>query len=263
MLRRIGSQIKDWAGVLALFLVLAGGTAYAANTIISSDIVDGQVKTVDLGSAAVTVDKLANGSVTSDKVKDASLAGRDVLDNSLKGSDIDESTLAGLGGGGGIGAPEAWRQVGPGSSSQDLCGDPSRKAVFCSDIDPLGTPRPWTNLGAGFATAGFYKDQLGIVHLKGLVRIGIIYNPLDPIVSPIFRLPAAYAPDKQRVFPTVGRNPNGQEVTSGRVDVRPDGLVIFEQDCVAVQDGGLTTATDCSADGEYVTLDGVAFRPDA
>jgi hypothetical protein len=100
----------DVMAALALFLALSTGAAYAANTIFSTDIVDGQVKAPDLASAAVTgpklkpgavgTDKLADASVTGEKVKDSNLAGRDVLDNSLKGADIDESTLTNIGGGG-------------------------------------------------------------------------------------------------------------------------------------------------------------------
>ena len=84
---------QQWMGGLALFLVLASGTAYAANTVFSSDIVDGQVKTVDLDG----------GAVTSEKVADQTLLGRDVFDNTLKGADIDESTLSSIGGGGAAG----------------------------------------------------------------------------------------------------------------------------------------------------------------
>ena len=84
----------------ALFLVLAGGAAYAANTVFSSDIVDGQVKTPDLADGAVANAKLAGGAVTSDKVADESLRGRDVFDNALRGADINESTLSSVGGGG-------------------------------------------------------------------------------------------------------------------------------------------------------------------
>ena len=218
------------------------------------------MKTPDLANAAVTLEKLANGSVTGDKVKDASLAGRDVLDDSLKGADIDESTLAGVGGGG-VGAPEAWHQVGAGSQSRDLCADPSRTAVFCSELTGVEPAwYRWINYGGGFATAGFYRDQLGIVHLKGVVESTATRDTVDPVVKPIFRLPPAYAPANTRVFPTVGRNPTGQEVAQGRVDVRPNGLVVFEQDC-EVDEFGLPT--DCSADGGYVTLEGIAFRPDA
>ena len=44
----------DVMAALALFLVIAGGSAYAANTVFSTDIVDGQVKAQDIGAAAVT-----------------------------------------------------------------------------------------------------------------------------------------------------------------------------------------------------------------
>jgi hypothetical protein len=94
------AKAREWSGVLALFIVLAGGTAYAANTVFSSDIVDGEVKTPDLANTAVTTDKIAQGAVTSEKVKNDDLTGGDVLDDSLKGVDIDESTLSSVGGGG-------------------------------------------------------------------------------------------------------------------------------------------------------------------
>ena len=53
---------------LAALFVALSGTAYAANTIRSTDIVDGQVKTADL----------ATGAVTSAKLKDGGVAGRDL-----------------------------------------------------------------------------------------------------------------------------------------------------------------------------------------
>jgi len=95
---------------ICLCLLVGGGSAYAANTIFSADIVDGEVKARDLANQAVSspklkpgavgTDKLADAAVTGEKVKDSNLAGRDVLDNSLKGADIDESTLTNVGGGG-------------------------------------------------------------------------------------------------------------------------------------------------------------------
>jgi hypothetical protein len=56
----------QWLGALALVLVLAGGTAYAANTVFSSDIVNGEVKTPDLANNAVTTAKVRNGQLTED-----------------------------------------------------------------------------------------------------------------------------------------------------------------------------------------------------
>src|SRR5215204_6215726 len=102
MRQRLRSHL-NYANVistLALFLVLSGGAAYAANTVFSSDIVDGEVKTPDLAGAAVTTEKIAQGAVSTEKVKDDNLTGGDVFDNSLKGRDIDESTLSNIGGGG-------------------------------------------------------------------------------------------------------------------------------------------------------------------
>jgi hypothetical protein len=104
---RIRAAVRhQWAGLIALFLVLTGGSAYAldgSNTVFSDDIVDGEVKTPDIANAAVVTDKLAQAAVTSGKVKndnlvggdvaDESLTGLDVADNSLKGADVDESTL--------------------------------------------------------------------------------------------------------------------------------------------------------------------------
>jgi hypothetical protein len=104
MTRTTLRHLRDqWMGALALFCVLASGTAYAANTVFSSDIVDGQVKAPDLANGAVSTDKLAGGAVATDKVKNDNLTGGDVAFNSLKGADIDESTLSSIGGGGAAG----------------------------------------------------------------------------------------------------------------------------------------------------------------
>ena len=104
---------------LAVFIAL-GGTAYAVNTVGSSDVIDesllsqdiknGEVKVADIGQAAVATDELANGQVKaadigSGEVRTASVAndnltGGDIAANALKGADIDESTLSNIGGGG-------------------------------------------------------------------------------------------------------------------------------------------------------------------
>ncbi len=124
MLRKLKSRVS-YANVMssiAVFAVLAGGTAYAAGgTIHSSDIVDGEVKSVDVGDGEVksadvkdesltTFDistmlgaDVVDGSLTGADIQDGSLnsadlannsvSGSKVSDNSLTGADIDESTL--------------------------------------------------------------------------------------------------------------------------------------------------------------------------
>ena len=51
------------ASSIALFLALSTGAAYAANTVLSTDIVNGEVKTADLHSGAVTTGKIAANAV--------------------------------------------------------------------------------------------------------------------------------------------------------------------------------------------------------
>lgn len=74
--------------MLALVLLISGGTAaYAAtvakNSVVSSSIKNGQVKTPDLANGAVTSPKLGLNAVNGDHV----------ADDSLKGTDVDESSL--------------------------------------------------------------------------------------------------------------------------------------------------------------------------
>jgi hypothetical protein len=75
---------RNLVSFIALFVALTGTSAYAANTVFSADIVNGEVTTPDLAAAAVTTNKLGPDAVNSAKV----------LDDSLKGDDIEESSLA-------------------------------------------------------------------------------------------------------------------------------------------------------------------------
>ena len=62
--------------------------AYAANTIFSTDIVDGEVKTVDLASSSVTKAKLAGNSVDSGKIVDQSIGANDIGPDSVGASEL-------------------------------------------------------------------------------------------------------------------------------------------------------------------------------
>ena len=85
MLAKLRSRLTyaNVVSTICLCLVVGGGTAYAAATVFSGDIVDGQVKTVDLGNGAVVTAKLADAAVSTGKVLDNHLTGDDVKGDSL------------------------------------------------------------------------------------------------------------------------------------------------------------------------------------
>jgi hypothetical protein len=51
----------------------------------------------------------------------------------------------------------------------------------------------WTNFGSGHSNAGFYKDQTGVVHLKGMIVSGTLGTT-------IFTLPTGYRPMVEERF---------------------------------------------------------------
>ena len=71
MARRLlrGLTFANICSFLALTIALGTGTAYAANTVLSTDIVDGEVKNADLGANSVTSGKIYNNSVNADDIR--------------------------------------------------------------------------------------------------------------------------------------------------------------------------------------------------
>jgi hypothetical protein len=90
---------------LALAVAISTGGAYAANTVFSTDIVDGEVKTPDLAAGAVTSPKildgavkvvdLNDGAVTSDKLSDGGVQTADLADGGVTGPKIADSAVDG------------------------------------------------------------------------------------------------------------------------------------------------------------------------
>jgi hypothetical protein len=106
MLRTVLAHLRaQWIGVLALLIALGTGSAYAANTVFSTDIVDGEVKAADLDNNSVRSTKIGTGqvlnqdlgadAVDSSKVLDGSLIGDDVTNSSLTGTDVADASLTG------------------------------------------------------------------------------------------------------------------------------------------------------------------------
>jgi hypothetical protein len=94
-------------GYVAVFLALTMGTAFATHpggvdTISSEDIINGQVRTSDIGPQQVRTGDLKDDSLTGADVADTDslgspeiggLGGGDITDDSLAGADVDEATL--------------------------------------------------------------------------------------------------------------------------------------------------------------------------
>jgi hypothetical protein len=79
---------------IALTVALGTGGAYAADTVFSTDIKDGEVKTVDLGDAAVTYEKLGANSIGNAKIKPSAVTLSDVHPDAIDGSKIIDGAIA-------------------------------------------------------------------------------------------------------------------------------------------------------------------------
>jgi hypothetical protein len=73
---------------LALLIALGTGSAYAANTVFSSDIVDGEVKTADLDNNSVRTTKIVNGQVANADLNADAVDGSKVLNGSVGNADL-------------------------------------------------------------------------------------------------------------------------------------------------------------------------------
>ncbi len=92
----------------------------------------------------------------------------------------------------------------------------------------------WHNYGSGYNTAGYFKDSMGMVHLKGLVAGGLGGTT-------IFVLPVGYRPAAEQLHVTCTNNN-----TAGRLDIRPSGELVV-----------------VAGDSAWFSLDGVTFRAES
>jgi len=82
-------------GYVALFVALGSGSAMAANTISSADIINGEVKSVDIGGQEVGTTDIANNAVTTAKVLDDSLGNLDLKAGSVRATEVANGSLTG------------------------------------------------------------------------------------------------------------------------------------------------------------------------
>ncbi len=91
MRRRLRSHLTyaNVISTLALFLVVTSGIAYAANTVFSSDIVDGEVKGVDIGN-----NQVRSADVRDDSLTGGGLQSADLAPNSVGLGELDPAAFA-------------------------------------------------------------------------------------------------------------------------------------------------------------------------
>jgi hypothetical protein len=80
---------------LALLIALGTGSAYAANTVFSSDIVDGQVKTADIGNNQVKAPDIAAGAVDGAAILDGSVGNFEITPGAVTHSKLGASSIDG------------------------------------------------------------------------------------------------------------------------------------------------------------------------
>ncbi len=162
---------------LALFVAL-GGTSYG------------------LARNSVGNRELKRDAVTSAKVKDASLTA----------ADISPRTQLGFRGPRGPQGPSGLQ--GPPGPTIAAAPEPWQPLPF----DPR-----WANYGAGFELAGYRKDQLGRVHLRGLItRVDGL--PGNEVIA---TLPPGYRPAMTLIF--TGESQNGV----ARLDLQSTGALVY------------------------------------
>ena len=178
-LRRPGhATVVAW---MALFVAMGGGAIAASNlgknTVGSKQLKKNAVTPAKIKKNAVTTAKVRNQAITGAKVKSATLTGAQVQNGSLTGAQVDASTLGTVPSAqtaNSIAQAEPWHVV----------GSPGEPPFLNS----------WTSPSATGQSVAFYKDQTGVVHLRGVMGEG---SPSDPA----FELPPGFRPAAGFVLP--------------------------------------------------------------
>lgn len=239
-LRRVGARITRTLVLVIAVALVSSGTAVAASYLALGGT-NTATKTTTLRTAANAAVLQVTGTGTGSATRGIGIsvpAGRapiTVNSGAGKATNLNADKLDGIDATGFVRGPvEAWHEVG-------TAGNP---AFFCVDPAAAGTCM-WANFDAffGYNSVAFYKDPLGVVHLKGLAT-GITTFPTPQCEKyAIFTLPVGYRPARTTVAMTLIGDPN----TWARLDILTDGKVTV---CLPETDYV----------GKWISLDGIEFR---
>lgn len=219
-------SIYDIMAAIACLGALVGGTAYAANTIGSSDVINESLLSEDIKNETVAGHDIKPSTIGSGRIADSTIQGLDVMPNTigstrivdnavnsidvkndgLTGDDVNESSLGTVPNASAVGPsgvntdalqngavtrakrelPEVWHYI----------GDPGEPAFLngWSNYDASAT-----HGGATYQHAAFMKDNEGTVHIRGLVKGGTIGQPF-------FNLSHTYCPWFFHAFPAISND---------------------------------------------------------
>ena len=94
----------------------------------------------------------------------------------------------------------------------------------------------WVNYSNAYSHAGYFKDSVGVVHLRGLIKNGTL-------TEMAFTLPVGYRPAKRGVFSVITDSGSFSDVAVGRMDIKGAGQVI-----------------PVAGSNSWISLEGVTFR---
>ncbi len=121
------------------------------------------------------------------------------------------------------------------------------RITTATNVEPTHTVTPindWSNVDpAKYSSFGYFKDPLGIVHLRGFVK----ESPNSSHLA-IYALPSTYRPASQLIFGAsyFNTNTNAPSVCTIYVDAA----------------GNITPDPTCSVTTTWVSLEGITFRAD-
>jgi hypothetical protein len=195
---------------LALFLVLVGGTAFAASQVLPKN----SVGTKQIKNNAITVTKIKNGAVTAAKFAPGAIGTVSNATHATVAESADHAASA-------VHADSAGTATSSGNAAA-LGGIPAggyakRELEAEHFVGQPGQP-PFENGCQNFhprpiAEVGFYKDPMGVVHLRGLIENCTLEESM-------FILPPGFRPVHGEFFGVATGNHAG-----GLIEVAADGEI--------------------------------------